>query len=171
MPRGQEKKAEPVAAGAIAATPAPAAPAPAAAAPPPPPPPPAAAPAPAKRADGRIIATPYAKKLAKDLGISLETVAGSGPNGRITASDVEAMKNGGARRPWPVVVGTRERTRAHCMHCEHPEFHQVAYVLDSKQALIEVAGWMRGALRLGSAALKLSWQCHQQLSQRTQRAL
>ena len=44
---------------------------------------------------GRIIATPYAKKLAKDLGVSLETVAGSGPNGRITAADVEAMKNGG----------------------------------------------------------------------------
>lgn len=90
----QEKKAAPVAAGAVAATPAPAAPAPAAAAPPPPPPPPAA-PAPTKRTDGRIIATPYAKKLAKDLGISLETVAGSGPNGRITASDVEGMKNGG----------------------------------------------------------------------------
>ena len=81
-----------MAAGAVAATPAPAAAAPP---PPPPPPPPPAAPAPAKRAGGRIIATPYAKKLAKDLGVSLETVAGSGPNGRITAADVEAMKNGG----------------------------------------------------------------------------
>ena len=94
MSAAQEKKAEPVAAGAVAATPAPAT----AAVPPPPPPPPppaAAAPAPVKRADGRIIATPYAKKLAKDLGVSLETVAGSGPNGRITAADVEAMKNGG----------------------------------------------------------------------------
>jgi len=43
----------------------------------------------------------------------LETVAGSGPNGRITASDVEAMKNGGAHRPWLVVVGMRERM---CLH-------------------------------------------------------
>ncbi|KAK9826444.1 hypothetical protein WJX81_006580 [Elliptochloris bilobata] len=91
LPVAEEKKPEPVAAGAVAATPAPAA----AAQPPPPPPPPPAAPAPTKRTDGRIIATPYAKKLAKDLGVSLETVAGSGPNGRITASDVEAMKNGG----------------------------------------------------------------------------
>ena len=62
------------------------------AAPPPPPPPPAA---PTKRADGRVIATPYAKKLAKDMGIDLANIGGSGPNGRITASDVEAAKNGG----------------------------------------------------------------------------
>ena len=41
---------------------------------PPPPPPPAAAPQ--KRADGRVIATPYAKKLAKDLGVDLNNVAG-----------------------------------------------------------------------------------------------
>jgi len=49
-----------------------------------------------KRADGRVIATPYAKKLAKELGVDLATIGGSGPNGRITASDVEAAKSGGA---------------------------------------------------------------------------
>ncbi len=65
------------------------------AAPPSPPPPPPAAPS--KRADGRVIATPYAKKLAKDLGIDLAGIGGSGPNGRITASDVESAKNGGLR--------------------------------------------------------------------------
>ena len=74
---------------------APPAPAPAAAAPAAAPDVPAAAlaapaaPAPAGRADGRIIATPYAKKLAKKLKIDLTTVAGSGLNGRITAGDVE----------------------------------------------------------------------------------
>ena len=62
-------------------------------APPPPPPPPPAAPT--KRADGRVIATPYAKKLAKEMGIDLANIGGSGPNGRITASDVESAKNGG----------------------------------------------------------------------------
>lgn len=66
-------------------------PKPSAAAPPPPPPPAAA---PQKRADGRIIVTPYAKKLAKDLGVDLSTIAGSGPAGRITASDVEGAKSG-----------------------------------------------------------------------------
>ena len=47
------------------------------------------------RADGRVIATPYAKKLAKEMGIDLASIGGSGPNGRITASDVESAKNGG----------------------------------------------------------------------------
>ncbi len=81
-----EKAPEPAVANAATAT--------ATAPPPPPPPPPPPAPV-NKRADGRIVATPYAKKLAKDLGIDLATIGGSGPNGRITASDVEALKNGG----------------------------------------------------------------------------
>ena len=83
----------PAAAAPAPAAAAPAAPAPAAAAPAPAP----AAPAPVKRADGRVIATPYAKQLAKDLKVDLASIAGSGPNGRITASDVErAAGRGGA---------------------------------------------------------------------------
>lgn len=62
---------------------------------PPPPPPPAAAPQPQKRTDGRVIATPYAKKLAKELGLDLNSLAGSGPAGRITAQDVESYKSNG----------------------------------------------------------------------------
>lgn len=57
------------------------APASAAAAPPPPPPPPPAPTGPAPRADGRIIATPYAKKLAKELKVDIAKVGGTGPNG------------------------------------------------------------------------------------------
>ncbi len=37
-----------------------------------------------------IVATPAARKLAKDRGINLETLTGSGPGGRITREDVEA---------------------------------------------------------------------------------
>jgi pyruvate dehydrogenase E2 component (dihydrolipoamide acetyltransferase) len=39
-------------------------------------------------ASGRLIASPRAKKLAKDMGVSLESLKGSGPNGRVVASDV-----------------------------------------------------------------------------------
>ena len=46
----------------------------------------AAAPIPA---GGRIIATPLAKRIAKDKGVDLRTLTGSGPNGRIKAVDVE----------------------------------------------------------------------------------
>jgi len=69
------------------------------AAPPPPPPPPPSGPAP--RADGRIIATPYAKKLAKELKVDLSKVGGTGPNGRITADDVQRVAVGGAAPAAP----------------------------------------------------------------------
>ncbi|MDW8084025.1 MAG: dihydrolipoamide acetyltransferase family protein [Candidatus Caldarchaeum sp.] len=36
----------------------------------------------------RVLATPAVKKLAKDLGVDLTTVVGSGPGGRITEDDV-----------------------------------------------------------------------------------
>ena len=59
-----------------APTPAPAAPAPVAA---------AVAPV----ANGRVVASPRAKKLASQMGVDLSTVRGSGPHGRIQAEDVE----------------------------------------------------------------------------------
>jgi pyruvate dehydrogenase E2 component (dihydrolipoamide acetyltransferase) len=42
-----------------------------------------------ERTDGRLVATPRAKKLATQLGVRLEGLRGSGPNGRIQAEDVE----------------------------------------------------------------------------------
>ena len=49
---------------------------------------PAASPA-EKKAGGRVIASPAAKKLAKEKGIDLTLVTGTGPNGRITEDDVK----------------------------------------------------------------------------------
>ncbi len=40
--------------------------------------------------NGRTIASPRAKKLAKELKVNLDTLKGSGPHGRIVAADVEA---------------------------------------------------------------------------------
>ncbi len=50
-----------------------------------------AAPA-AKKAGGRVIASPAAKKLAKEKGIDIALVTGTGPNGRITEDDVKNYK-------------------------------------------------------------------------------
>ena len=72
-------------AAAPAPTPAPA-PAPVAAAVPPPAAVPQATPV---VNDGRIVASPRAKKLASQMGVDLATVRGSGPHGRIQAEDVE----------------------------------------------------------------------------------
>jgi pyruvate dehydrogenase E2 component (dihydrolipoamide acetyltransferase) len=81
-------EAAPVASPAPAATPAPvAAPAPA-----------AAAPAPAKSDGSRVFASPLARRLAKESGLDLSAVSGSGPKGRVVKSDVEkAVATGGAK--------------------------------------------------------------------------
>jgi pyruvate dehydrogenase E2 component (dihydrolipoamide acetyltransferase) len=84
-------------AATLSGAPAPAAAAPAAAAPAAAAPKPAAAAAPVARAPGaRIVASPLAKKKAEEIGLDLSTVAGTGPDGRITAADVENAAKGGA---------------------------------------------------------------------------
>ena len=59
-----------------------------------------------KRTRDRIIASPYAKKLAAEAGISLAGVAGSGPHGRIVAADVKELRqSGGAPAEAPAAAG------------------------------------------------------------------
>jgi pyruvate dehydrogenase E2 component (dihydrolipoamide acetyltransferase) len=93
---------------APASTPAPAAPAasPAPVAPQPPAP---------ERPDGAVHAGPAIRKFARELGVNLADLQGSGPNGRITREDVQgfvkgALERGGAGGPsfgglppWPNV--------------------------------------------------------------------
>jgi pyruvate dehydrogenase E2 component (dihydrolipoamide acetyltransferase) len=64
-----------------------------------PPPKPAAAPpaqaaVPAPQANGRIFSSPLARRLAKEAGIELGRVNGTGPHGRVIARDVEEAKSG-----------------------------------------------------------------------------
>ncbi|PJR12578.1 pyruvate dehydrogenase complex dihydrolipoamide acetyltransferase [Sinorhizobium meliloti] len=69
-----------------------AAPAPQAAAP--------ASPAPAADGEGkRIFSSPLARRIAKEAGIDLSAIAGSGPHGRVVKKDVEAAVSGGAAKP------------------------------------------------------------------------
>jgi len=56
---------------------------------------PASAAAPAAQPSGnRIFSSPLARRLAKDAGIELSRISGSGPHGRVIARDVEAAKSG-----------------------------------------------------------------------------
>ena len=59
----------------------------------------AAATAAAAPAGGRVKATPLAKKVAKELGIDLSAVAGTGPGGRILREDVDKAKAAGIQKP------------------------------------------------------------------------
>lgn len=60
----------------------------------------APAPAPVVEEDGNlpggVRATPLARRIAEERGIDLRTVAGSGPNGRITKDDLEGVTPGAA---------------------------------------------------------------------------
>jgi pyruvate dehydrogenase E2 component (dihydrolipoamide acetyltransferase) len=62
---------------------------------------PAAAPAPAAKAEPsgeRVFASPLARRLAKEAGLDLSAVSGSGPRGRIVKSDIEkTVASGGAK--------------------------------------------------------------------------
>ena len=54
--------------------------------------------------EGRPMAKPPVRKLAKDLGVDLDYVAGSGPDGIITRQDVEAAANGATSQASGVLV-------------------------------------------------------------------
>ncbi|MGQ2907246.1 MAG: pyruvate dehydrogenase complex dihydrolipoamide acetyltransferase [Aliihoeflea sp.] len=63
---------------------------------------PAAPAAPQKSAGGeRTFASPLARRLAKDAGLDLSAVTGSGPHGRVVKADVEAASKGGVAKAAP----------------------------------------------------------------------
>lgn len=102
---GEDVKAAASAAAGGAAAPKAEAPAPAAAPAPVATSAPAAAPAsltpaaaPAKADGNRTFSSPLARRLAKDAGIDIAAVAGSGPRGRVVKADVETAVAGSAKK-------------------------------------------------------------------------
>ncbi len=70
--------------------------------------PPASQPAHTPRAEGanRIFSSPLARRIAKDAGLDLNRVQGSGPHGRVIARDIEDAKSGkGLRAPGAATSG------------------------------------------------------------------
>ncbi len=66
------------------------------------PPPPPSVPAPFAPADAtRVKASPLARRIAKETGVDLKLVSGTGPGGRVTKRDLEG--SGAAARPAPPV--------------------------------------------------------------------
>ncbi|MGX1742008.1 pyruvate dehydrogenase complex dihydrolipoamide acetyltransferase [Bosea sp. NPDC055353] len=92
-PKAEAPKVEPAKAEAA---PAAAAPAKAAEAP--------ATSAPAKSDGSRAFASPLARRIAKDAGLDLSAIKGSGPHGRIVEKDVEAAKAGGGAKAAPAAA-------------------------------------------------------------------
>jgi pyruvate dehydrogenase E2 component (dihydrolipoamide acetyltransferase) len=70
--------------------------------------PPPAAPAPVPAASGRVKASPLARRMAREQGLDLQQLAGSGPGGRIVKADVERAAQAPAAQaaPPPVAAPT-----------------------------------------------------------------
>lgn len=62
---------------------------------------PAASPQKTNGSGGRIFSSPLARRLAKDAGIDLAQITGTGPHGRVIARDVEGARSGGAQMRSP----------------------------------------------------------------------
>src|SRR5213078_893698 len=59
---------------------------------------------PAATTNGRVKASPLARRLARERGIDLGAIHGTGPEGRIVAEDVEHAEAGGPAAPAPVAA-------------------------------------------------------------------
>jgi len=91
----------------LAAAPAPVAPAPAAT------PAPVAAAAPAPSTGGsRTFSSPLARRLAKDAGLDISAISGSGPHGRVVKSDVEKAVSSGTGKAQPASAAAPAATPA-----------------------------------------------------------
>ena len=76
--------------------------------------------------DGRVKASPVARRMARELGLELAAIEGSGPGGRIVKADVEAAaENGGAAEAAPAEAkaepAEREEERPAAAAAPEPE--------------------------------------------------
>jgi len=62
-------------------------------------------------APGKVLATPAVRRLARDMGIEINTLAGTGIAGRVTEKDVRAAGEGGAKTNAPTHAPTQAQAR------------------------------------------------------------
>ena len=66
---------------------------------------------PRRASDGRVRATPLVRRLAQELGVELEQLTGTGPQGRVTEQDVRGAATSGGQTPGQISEGRREPLR------------------------------------------------------------
>jgi pyruvate dehydrogenase E2 component (dihydrolipoamide acetyltransferase) len=120
------------------------------------------APGPVAKGHGRVRATPLVRKIAQDLGVDLDSVAGTGPQGRVTEEDVrreaEAVAPGAA--PQQDSEGRREPLRgvrrliAEHMARAHREVPSVTWVEECDFGEVDLPKLVATVLRASAAALQ-----------------
>lgn len=127
---------------------------------------PAAAPAPAAARPGEVLATPGVRALAKELGVDIAAVRGTGPGGRVTETDVRSFRAAPPEKKPPVKVkakydlfGTLERVplrgirrstakkmresldhAAHVTHCDEADAGPLEALRARMKPEVEAAG-------------------------------
>jgi pyruvate/2-oxoglutarate dehydrogenase complex dihydrolipoamide acyltransferase (E2) component len=120
------------------------------------------APGPVAKGQVRARATPLVRKIAQDLGVDLDSVAGTGPQGRVTEEDVrreaEAVAAGAA--PPQASEGRREPLRgvrrliAEHMARAHRDVPPVTWVEECDFGRVDLAKLVATVLRASAAALQ-----------------
>lgn len=80
-------------------------------------------------ASGEVLATPSVRKLAQELGLSLNQMTGTGPGGRVTEEDVRRQSQNAISGPQERIPfqGVRRRT-AEKMSASHKNVAQVTHI-------------------------------------------
>ena len=112
------------------------------------------------REDGRVRATPLVRRLAGELGVDLDAVPGTGPQGRVTEDDVRRAATSEAQTTGRVREGRREpirgirRQMAENMTRAHREIPAVTWVDECDFTDVDVKRLVPLVLRATAAALK-----------------
>jgi pyruvate dehydrogenase E2 component (dihydrolipoamide acetyltransferase) len=109
---------------------------------------------------GRVQATPLVKRIAKELGVDIAAVTGSGPGGRVTDADVRAAATSSVQDSGHVSQGRREPLRgvrrlvAEHMARAHREVAAVTWVEECDFSHVDLALLVPTVLEACAAALQ-----------------
>jgi pyruvate/2-oxoglutarate dehydrogenase complex dihydrolipoamide acyltransferase (E2) component len=109
---------------------------------------------------GRARATPLVRKVAQELGVDLDALAGTGPQGRVTEEDVRVAATAGAQTPGQVPEGRREPLRgvrrlvAEHMARAHREVPPVTWVEEADFGNLDLKQLLPAVLKAVAATLQ-----------------
>jgi pyruvate/2-oxoglutarate dehydrogenase complex dihydrolipoamide acyltransferase (E2) component len=116
--------------------------------------------APRRGSDDRVRATPLVRRLAKELGVDLEALTGTGPQGRVTEQDVRQAATSEGQALGQVSEGRREPLRgvrrliAEHMTRAHREVPPVTWVEEADFSGIDLKLLLPTVLKACAEALK-----------------
>jgi pyruvate dehydrogenase E2 component (dihydrolipoamide acetyltransferase) len=86
-------------------------------------------------AGGKALATPPVRKLARDLGVDIDGIQGSGPDGRVTREDVTAASQGASRKEPARAAAPEAAPREEAEVVQLPQRPRVAAVADEEERI------------------------------------